>query len=903
MKYSRMTSLMAPSSLQDWLEEELESRGIDGVVYTRYILSLLQDDENEETDGTINSNISGSSIEANPNYVNCCLHHNKKQHKCPSNKWIHRRYQQSNNLSSWDKNQSLKWCECAYDDCSRLMNIDQKRSVVVECLKSASEQDFEIESLVDELCAKLKEYKCNMGLHNQVDAQKVDLKGMDGCNEVNSSPKEQAKRYYAAFPALNTSIGENVKPIEGFPASVKIHRIFSEENSTVSERRTKWDGRKIIEVAKKKDCSQDEGEHLENEEDLSPSHQTSTTYIIAEKSRNPIGDITNVYRESNTDINGSKLACCSSQNMSNLGLKVTDSHDYFACFDNAIFDERKKDSKLIEKGVGYDDEWEDEKLKTLAAKFNNNIASLWDDKKSSDNQAKKSIWCFENSIFSPQSSTSPSPKLSNDNGSSQSIESGSHCNAFTKDNASLWETFGAYGSGNFCLSGANVGADVDDWFAIDNSEKIVSKIGKNKTTLTNHGGDSLFVEVPCRKSSNVQNSFFENKQAKSSILVVSESKNVEEDLSESLLTSPKTHFQPIKQESFDDESEEGHSCETDAEVSRLVPCSSICPNNEARNSGKSQPPPESNNRSLSTSLPELTLFMGPFIDIESEIKQNIPEEDEHSTEQTIEKIVSEEDTTTNCSVNEENDFEELCTMLNQVLRDDEAKTSLEENELPVTRGNEWFDSKENETFENKLEENLSWSYWDSFKNEAPIEATDYEFFSLLKNNNGSTEERAFVVELEKEGKEFVENVENFASSECKFENNEEVVYENENSEWLEADASDYSTLATEYDYEWSAGGEYDCMTTAPNDCSDSCHVFYSWNLEKEWQKEESIESDITVQPKKDESKRPCTFFMEGNCRRSDCKFSHDLKSITCKFWEEGSCFKGVLCPFLHGYHT
>merc|ERR1711962_369020 len=49
------------------------------------------------------------------------------------------------------------------------------------------------------------------------------------------------------------------------------------------------------------------------------------------------------------------------------------------------------------------------------------------------------------------------------------------------------------------------------------------------------------------------------------------------------------------------------------------------------------------------------------------------------------------------------------------------------------------------------------------------------------------------------------------------------------------------------------------------------------------------------------SRRPCSFFMEGNCRRTDCKFSHDLASITCRFWEEGSCLKGITCPFLHGY--
>lgn len=48
-------------------------------------------------------------------------------------------------------------------------------------------------------------------------------------------------------------------------------------------------------------------------------------------------------------------------------------------------------------------------------------------------------------------------------------------------------------------------------------------------------------------------------------------------------------------------------------------------------------------------------------------------------------------------------------------------------------------------------------------------------------------------------------------------------------------------------------------------------------------------------------RKPCTFYMEGNCRRTDCKFSHELAEITCRFWQEGNCFKGLACPFLHGY--
>lgn len=49
--------------------------------------------------------------------------------------------------------------------------------------------------------------------------------------------------------------------------------------------------------------------------------------------------------------------------------------------------------------------------------------------------------------------------------------------------------------------------------------------------------------------------------------------------------------------------------------------------------------------------------------------------------------------------------------------------------------------------------------------------------------------------------------------------------------------------------------------------------------------------------------KPCVFFLEGNCRRSDCRYSHDLSNIPCKYWIEGFCFKGEMCPFLHSYNV
>nr|CAD7452033.1 unnamed protein product [Timema tahoe] len=51
MKYPQLVPM--PSAVQDWLDEQLEARGIDAVVYTRYILSLLQRDSVDLPDDTL----------------------------------------------------------------------------------------------------------------------------------------------------------------------------------------------------------------------------------------------------------------------------------------------------------------------------------------------------------------------------------------------------------------------------------------------------------------------------------------------------------------------------------------------------------------------------------------------------------------------------------------------------------------------------------------------------------------------------------------------------------------------------------------------------------------------------------------------------------------------------------
>ncbi|PWN37345.1 uncharacterized protein FA14DRAFT_13287 [Meira miltonrushii] len=45
--------------------------------------------------------------------------------------------------------------------------------------------------------------------------------------------------------------------------------------------------------------------------------------------------------------------------------------------------------------------------------------------------------------------------------------------------------------------------------------------------------------------------------------------------------------------------------------------------------------------------------------------------------------------------------------------------------------------------------------------------------------------------------------------------------------------------------------------------------------------------------------RVCRFFLAGECRRADCRFSHDLNRALCRFWLKGQCLNGDECSFLH----
>lgn len=53
-------------------------------------------------------------------------------------------------------------------------------------------------------------------------------------------------------------------------------------------------------------------------------------------------------------------------------------------------------------------------------------------------------------------------------------------------------------------------------------------------------------------------------------------------------------------------------------------------------------------------------------------------------------------------------------------------------------------------------------------------------------------------------------------------------------------------------------------------------------------------------PQPESTTRVCRFFLAGECRRSDCRFSHELGKALCRFWLRGTCLNDP-CSFLHDF--
>lgn len=145
----------AEEELRQWLESRLDELGIDPIAYSRFVLSLLRRPDSalsplEKAVGTGRNG--GRRIRARP------------KAKLPT------------------------------------QGDREQRRVVVQCLTSAADNKCGVETLVDELCMKLRDLEGGGSSEKEDESKKSD--GETKTSLESLTPRDRALRYYAAFPAL-----------------------------------------------------------------------------------------------------------------------------------------------------------------------------------------------------------------------------------------------------------------------------------------------------------------------------------------------------------------------------------------------------------------------------------------------------------------------------------------------------------------------------------------------------------------------------------------------------------------------------------------------------------------------------------------------------------------------------
>ncbi|KAL6491290.1 hypothetical protein MHYP_G00016350 [Metynnis hypsauchen] len=159
---SEMSLLQSLGPVQSWLGQELEKCGIDAMIYTRYVLSLLLHDSYD----------------------------------------YDLQDQENDIFLGWEKGAGKKWGKSRRKGGTDLSLEEMKKQAAVQCLRSASDENSGIESLVEELCSKLKDIQ-----NKQKEKEKQATKKSDESQspELAESPssKDQVEMYYEAFPPLS----------------------------------------------------------------------------------------------------------------------------------------------------------------------------------------------------------------------------------------------------------------------------------------------------------------------------------------------------------------------------------------------------------------------------------------------------------------------------------------------------------------------------------------------------------------------------------------------------------------------------------------------------------------------------------------------------------------------------
>ncbi|KAI4504053.1 hypothetical protein M0802_000524 [Mischocyttarus mexicanus] len=145
----------AEEELRQWLETRLDALGIDPVAYSRFVLSLLR-----RPDSALSPPEEAVSINKNIGRRSCT----RPKAKLPS------------------------------------QGEREQRRAVVQYLKSAADNKCGVETLVDELCTKLRDLEGGGSHDEKEESRKLDSESKTNLEVL--TPFDRALRYYAAFPAL-----------------------------------------------------------------------------------------------------------------------------------------------------------------------------------------------------------------------------------------------------------------------------------------------------------------------------------------------------------------------------------------------------------------------------------------------------------------------------------------------------------------------------------------------------------------------------------------------------------------------------------------------------------------------------------------------------------------------------
>ncbi|XP_076145083.1 uncharacterized protein KIAA0232 homolog isoform X1 [Alosa pseudoharengus] len=225
---SEMSLLQSLGPVQNWLGQELEKCGIDAVIYTRYVLSLLLHDSYD----------------------------------------YDLQDQENDIFLGWEKGAGKKWTRSRRKGGADVSLEEMKKQAAVQCLRSASDENSGIESLVEELCSRLKELQ-----NKQKERGRQTSKKSEGVLSpelaVSPSLKDQLEMYNEAFPPLSEK-------------SVCLQEIMTVWNKDKSCTSSSAAPNTSTETSAPKDCWSD-GEASKGETSKTSDTSTAITSVIGER--------------------------------------------------------------------------------------------------------------------------------------------------------------------------------------------------------------------------------------------------------------------------------------------------------------------------------------------------------------------------------------------------------------------------------------------------------------------------------------------------------------------------------------------------------------------------------------------------------------------------------------------